>query len=259
MTTSILRIAPFIVDVTPPIGHPIAYGINNKVDAPIFIRGLLLDDGNSCVVLASADFLYAAGSAHTALTKTIALAANVQVRSVFLHYVHQHDSMFLVPDIDPSLKPSVFKPRYEKSWFDRILRDLGKAVRKAARSGRAGTWTPVAEIATAEKRLSGLAANRRLLGTNGKVHAMRFSMCTDKKLQAEPVGIIDPVLRTIAFLGKRGRLLSTLHFYATHPQIAYGRNMVSSDVPGEALAVLKKSTGPDVHSIYFTGCGANVT
>jgi hypothetical protein len=50
-----------------------------------------------------------------------------------------------------------------------------------------------------------------------------------------------------------------MHFYATHPQVAYSRNMAGSDVPGVALGCLEKGLGGRGMHLYFTGCGADVT
>jgi len=76
-------------------------------------------------------------------------------------------------------------------------------------------------------------------------------------LQREPVGLIDPLLRTLAFRSARGRILATCHFYASHPQVAYRRDMAGPDLPGSALACLE-SAHPGLH-VYFTGCGGDIT
>ena len=88
---------------------------------------------------------------------------------------------------------------------------------------------------------------------------MRWSMCHNSKLQSKPVGIIDPMLRSIGFIGANDKPLAILHFYATHPMTAYMRNMVSADVPGAALDYVTERYGEDTFQMYFTGCGGNVT
>jgi hypothetical protein len=107
--------------------------------------------------------------------------------------------------------------------------------------------------------MSGLASNRRILGKDGKVHAMRYSMTYDRKLQAEPVGLIDPVLRTVAFKDTGGKVIAAMHFYASHPMTAYRRNMVGADVPGVAIDYAAKHYCKDTLNIYFNGCGGNIT
>ncbi|HTL52010.1 MAG TPA: hypothetical protein VL860_05470 [Planctomycetota bacterium] len=251
-----MRLIPFTVDITPPVGHPLAYGLNDKVDTPIYLRGLIFDDRGRRVVLAAAEIIGFYGGSYYQWRQAIARATRTPVAQVLLHVVHQHDSL-----MPPSPELSRMMRKYpdtepgEANVWAGMLAKVVSTLTKAVRSGR---WQKVEGVGSAEKRLSGLAANRRLLGPNGKVRVMRWSMTTNPELQKEPVGRIDPLLRSIGFFGARGRLLATLHFYATHPMGAYGRRMVSSDVPGVALKHLRAAS-PGATHIYLTGCGADVT
>lgn len=249
------RLAPFTAEITPPVGEGLAFGLNQKTDTPIFARGVVLDDGRTRAVLAAAEIIGLYGAVYGQWRAVIARAAGVPVRNVLLHCVHQHDSL---------MPPSRYCSRglaevglvspSNPAFYERILERIEKEVKRAVRGG----FAKVERLATAERRVSGLAANRRLVGPDGKVAAMRWSMTTKPELQRWPVGRIDPLLRTIGFFGARNRLLASLHFYATHPMAAYGREMVSSDVPGVALARLRKNFGGAQH-IYFTGCAGDIT
>jgi len=250
------RIAVFKVEVTPPIGHPLACGVNQRVDAPLYARGAVLDDGRARAVMVSVDFLGIAGRAYREWKGRIARAAGTSAARVFLHTIHQHDSVYVRLEADALARRFGIEPKVSAAYWTAASAKLEDAVRESVRPGR---WREVRCLATAERRLEGLASNRRLLGGNRKVQAMRFSMCTDRKLKAQPVGKIDPILRTIGFLGTRGEILATMHFYATHPQVAYFRNMAGSDLPGVALGCLEKATGGRGTHLYFTGCGADVT
>ena len=86
-----MKIATFHVDITPPRGFPMAYGRNEKTDAPIFVRGALVNDGKSTAVMAAADVIFIGGRAHKELRKAIAKAAGTKPGNVFLHAVHQHE------------------------------------------------------------------------------------------------------------------------------------------------------------------------
>jgi hypothetical protein len=86
---------------------------------------------------------------------------------------------------------------------------------------------------------------------------MRFSRTTNPKLQAWPVGLIDPMVRTIT-LWNRHRLIASLSYYATHPQSAYDRGLVSGDTIAEALRRIRRDF-PSAFHIYFTGCGGNIS
>ncbi|MDD5597160.1 MAG: hypothetical protein PHV82_04405 [Victivallaceae bacterium] len=249
-----MKIGNFIIDVTPPAGNAIAFGINEKTEIPIFIRGLIIDDGKTRIVLAACDFINILGKAYGQMRKVIANAAGTGVRNVFLHSLHQHDSVRIALELNEVYRQCTGRELTPLDYYNKMNDELKQAVSQAVENLRT-----VKNLATAERRISGLASNRRLVGADGKVYAMRFAMCTDPKLQNEPTGLIDPLLRSIGFIGPDNKPLAIMHFYASHPQTAYLRNRCSSDVPGFALDYAAKHCGDDAFQIYFTGCGGNVT
>ena len=249
-----LKIVTFQVDVTPPIGDPLAYVPNDKVDTPIYVSGVVLDDGKTRAVWVSCDYIYICGESYVLWTEMIAKQAGTVAENVFLHSVHQHDSIRWAPEYNPKEGengPLVVNPKYcEKS-----LADVSDAIFKAV----SGPWQSVSRLLTGETRVGGLAANRRLVDENGQFAHTRFSGQNTPELQAWPVGKIDPILRTICFENTEGRRIVALHFYATHPMAAYRRNMVSTDVPGRALRHVQENDSSVALNIYFTGCGGDIT
>ncbi len=249
-----LKAAIFKLDVTPETGFPIAYGINEEVDSKIYIRGIVIDDSKKRIILLSCDFIYIWGNAYNYMKQNIAQAAGIETANVFLHSVHQHDSVNIAPDLNPAYKRYLDMEITPLEYYKRINDNLTEAITEAIEN-----MIPVNNIATAERRISGLASNRRMLDGNGRVYATRWSMCSDPELQSKPVGLIDPKLRSIAFLGDDGKALAVMHFYASHPMTAYNRNQCGADVPGAALDYVARHYGAETLQIYFTGCGGNIT
>lgn len=250
-----LRLASFKTDITPPGGEPIAFGVNRRVDSRIFVRGLVLQKDSVRAVLAAADIIGLHGSVYRVWRRAIAFAAGCPEKNVLLHCVHQHDS--ILPPSKTRLRLGAklnLGPQPSVAYYSRILSNIGAAVRQAVR----GRWRKVSRIATSERRVAGLASNRRLVGPDGKIFAMRWSMTSNLELQRKPVGQIDPFLRTVGFLSENERVLAALHYYATHPMGAYGRNMASADIPGVALSYAEK-TRRGTAQLYFTGCAGDVT
>jgi hypothetical protein len=251
-----IYITPFTIDITPPVGHPIAFGINEKVDSNIYIRGIVLDDNNKRIVIAAADVIYFLFSAHNVMVKNIADAAGTNIENIFLTSLHQHDSVRMVFPEDLPPKMRNIRESITPEYWDKCIADIHTEISKAIEPQN---WIEVSRTATATRKISGLASNRRIYGDDGKIAAMRFSMCNNPELKEKPEGVYDPNLRTIAFLDKDDSLISALHFYATHPMAAYGREMVSADVPGVALEYANKELQTNDKHIYLTGCGGNVT
>ena len=245
------ELARFVVDITPPVEHMITYGVNEKVDSRIYIRGVVVDDSRTRVVIASADILYFAFSAYEKMVAVIAEAAETSPGNVFLTAVHQHDSVLMkFPGEDGSWSRQIIAPEY----WEKCVCDISDKVKNAVSDG----FEKIEHIATATTKIQGLASNRRTYNDDGSI-AMRYSMCRSPEIRNRPEGVYDPHLRTIAFLDGRDNLLAALHYYASHPMAAYHRNMVSADVPGVALKRVAEQLGEDDRNIYITGCGGNVT
>jgi len=247
-----LKIVTFKVDVTPSIGEQLAYVINEKVETPIFVSGIVLDDGRTRAVWVSCDYLYLCGDIHVHWTDEIARQAETARENVFLHSIHQHDTLWMAPGYNPKEGENgrmIVNPEYCEKSLKNVLEGIGKAV--------SGPWQTVGKLLTSETRVGGLAASRRIRDENG-VMRPRLSGVNPPDVQALTVGIIDPILRTVCFENTEGRRIVALHFYATHPQSAYMRGMVSTDVPGRALRHVQENDQSVALNIYFSGCGADV-
>lgn len=231
-----------------------AYVINKRVDSPIMVGGILMEDAGLRVAVVVCDFIYIWGEAWFEWRRALAGAIGVPDEQVLLHSVHQHDSMRIAPEMNEFLAPG------ERGWVDEeYCRSTLEKVRRSAGAAADGEWLPVERVMTAERRVHGLASNRRMIDGEGRWFASRTSMCRDPELRARPVGVIDPFLRTAAFMGKGPRPLAALHFYASHPMAAYMREAVGRDVPGVALDHVARSVGRETFNLYLTGCAGNVT
>jgi hypothetical protein len=246
----LLKLSTFKVDCTPPVGYPIGLGTQDPATSirdPLFMRGFVLDDGRTRVLVASLDYMGLMNSAHDALLAALSDAIDTPVERVVVHCVHQHDSVLPNLELDEYLGKETFPAH----WWS----DVCKTCASAAKTSLAG-FREIDAVGHREVRLQGYASNRRILGDDGKVRGMRFSRCASADLVSQPVGVIDPMLRTLAFQGCDGEVLASMSFYATHPQVANGRGMYSADAPGEAMRLLEDSGG--MHA-YFSGAFGNVT
>ncbi len=113
-------------------------------------------------------------------------------------------------------------------FFQRCLDAARITVSQAMRGGER-----ITHVASGQAKVLEVAANRRILGDNGKVRASRSSSCTEPELRALPEGLIDPYLKTIAFYAGQ-RKVAACHYYACHPMSYYGDGRASSDFCGLA-------------------------
>ena len=250
-----LRLATFRFDVTPPKGHSLCGGWIRPVvgvDDPLEAMGYVLLGIGKPIVVCAVDWTGLANSAHIQWRKALADAAKTTIDRVAVQCVHQHNAPFACMDaqaivLEQGDLPDIVNP----GFFARCLKNAGDAVTKSLKK-----TTPVTHIAHGEARVEKVAANRRIIGLNGKLISQRGSSSRKPEHHRFPEGLIDPMLKTVAFYNGNKKLVAS-HFYACHPMSYYGDGRVSADFCGLARRRMQKQE-PDCLHLYFNGCGGNI-
>jgi hypothetical protein len=248
-----LSVAVFDIDATPPIGSRMAYDpVTNKWDLGLRARGIVLLGAGQPMVLCAVDWIGIANEGYDAFRTGLAAAAGTIPSRVAVHVLHQHDA----PDCDFSaeqiLKDAGMETgQFESSFQRQTLSNLEQAVRTALPRAQ-----PVTHLGLGEARVEQVASNRRILGPDGKVRAVRYTACQDPKLRAEPEGTIDPILSLVSFWNGE-KPLAVLSYYATHPQSYYRTGIPNPDFPGVAR-FLRQLSVPGALHIHFNGAGGNI-
>jgi hypothetical protein len=248
-----LRLAVFDIDATPPVGSMMAYDpVTNRWDMGLRARGIVLLGAGEPIVLCAIDWIGIANEAHDAFRGGLALAAGTSPGRVAVHTLHQHDA----PDCDFSAEQLLLTagaaPRQFDSHFQRAaLADLQAAVRTALPRARSITHLGLG-VAPVEK----VASNRRIMGPDGKVRAVRYTSCQDADLRAAPEGTIDPQVSLVSFWNGE-EPIAVLSYYATHPQSYYRTGIPNPDFPGVAR-FLRQLAVPAALHVHFNGAGGNI-
>jgi hypothetical protein len=251
-----LRIAVFEADVTPPLGTPLCDGLvlpAKSIDDKLLARGVVLFPTGKPIVLCSLDWVGVGNSGHRAFREALAIAVGTDVERVCVHCTHAHDAPGCDFDADALLAPHGLGGKLFDPVFAR------EAIRRTAAAASAAARTPrtATSIGVGKARVHEVASNRRVMGIDGKVKFVRFSKTSDPKVRAEPEGLIDPYVQTLAFFDGDSPV-AVLTYYATHPQSHYGKGAVSCDFPGIARTMRDHSL-PGVMHVHFNGAGGNVT
>src|SRR3989441_12108269 len=248
-----LSLAVFDIDATPPVGSRMAYDpVTNKWDLGLRARGMVLLGAGQPIVLCAVDWIGIANDGYDAFRSGLAQAAGTIPSRVAVHVLHQHDA----PDCDFSaeriLKEAGLDPGQFESSFQRpTLSNLEQAVRTALPRAQ-----PVTRLGLGEARVEQVASNRRILGPDGKVRAVRYTACQDAAMRAEPEGTIDPMISLVSFWND-DKPLAVLSYYATHPQSYYRTGIPNPDFPGLAR-FLRQLAVPAALHIHFNGAGGNI-
>lgn len=247
-----LRIGVFDVDVSPPVGSPLAYDPCKSVAMSLRASGIVVLSNEKPIVLCSVDWIGIANSAHNQWCTSIAKAVGTDADRVTVHTIHQHDAPFCDFAAEAimaqhGLSGQLFDVKFAQRSVERVAAAAKEAFEEAKE---------VTHVGTGAAQVENVASNRRILGADGKIRATRYTACRDPKLRAEPEGVIDPMLKSISFWQDDIPLV-VMTYYATHPQSYYRRGVANPDFPGMAR-FLRQVTLNGVPHIHFNGAGGNI-
>lgn len=250
-----LHLATFRYDVTPPLGHSLCGGWIKPVvgiDDPLEAIGYVLLGAGKPIVVCVVDWTGLLNSAHREWRRALAEAAGTTLERVALHCVHQHNAPFACLDAEEIVQQQGDLPSIVDTDFFRRCLDAG---RDAVKTSLKAT-SPVTHVAHGEARVVKVASNRRIIGLDGRVQSQRGSSSQLPAHHRFPEGLIDPMLKTVAFY-HGSQKLAACHYYACHPMSYYGDGRVSADFCGLARKQ-RQEQEPDCTHLYFNGCGGNI-
>ena len=247
-----VRIGTFDVDVSPPIGSPLAYDPCDGVAMSLRAKGVVVLSDEQPIVLCAVDWIGISNASHQEWRQAIAAATDTTMDRVCVHTLHQHDAPFCDSAAEAILAShgmpgTLIDPKFAQHSIVKVAQAAAQAVADA----KVVTHLGVGQ-ATVEK----VASNRRILGVDGTVRATRYTACADPNLRMEPEGIIDPRLKSISFWAHEKPLVVTT-YYATHPQSYYRRGIANPDFPGMARH-LRQVTMNGLPHVHFNGAGGNI-
>ncbi|MAE66577.1 MAG: hypothetical protein CMJ18_20090 [Phycisphaeraceae bacterium] len=250
------RLSTFKSDVTPPIGHPLCAGWYPPASAigdPLSALGLILvPDAELPIVLCALDWAELSNGDYDRWREALAAAVQTTAERVAVHCIHAHDTPW--PDRDAQDVLDALGHTdviMAGDWAEQARADAARAATAAM-----ANMQPCTAISVGEARVDRIASNRRVMGPDGKVAAVRWTKTPDPEVRAAPEGVIDPMLKTIGFWHD-DRALAVLHYYAVHPTSMDGTGVVTPEFVG--LARNRRSAEQGVPHFYFTGCAGNVT
>jgi len=251
-----LKVAPFSVDITPPLGSMLAYNEARHVDDPLYARGIAILSDQKPVVLCAVDHIGIANGGQDQWKAALAKAAGTTPDRVAIHALHQHDA----PRCDFTQEAIMESVGLGGKSVD--VKYARRIIAKAAAALSKSVSTPqtVTHLGVGKGKVDRVASNRRVIGPDGKVKYVRWSgiprTAANYPAIEAPEGLIDPWMRLVSFWNG-DKAIASLTYYATHPQSYYRQGGVSADFPGLARAYRDREEPAAVH-IHFAGAGGNV-
>jgi hypothetical protein len=251
-----LALSSFMVEITPPIGHPCMGGgvapVKEIID-PLFAHGFVLRGAGKPIAFVSLDWCEVRNGAYELFRDKIAGVLGTDSVRVILTSIHQHDA----PIVD--LEGQLLLEKHKAKGAICDLAFLEKAVGRVADAAKdsLNNSQPITHVGTGEAKVEKVASNRRYTDADGMVRHNRTSATRDPKIRDAEEGTIDPFLKTLSFWNGDTPLLG-LSVYAVHPMSFYGRGGVTADFVGTARKRRQADT-PGVFQLYASGCSGNTT
>jgi hypothetical protein len=249
-----LKVATFDVDATPPLGSAMAYDPVKRLDElTLRCRGIVILGAGKPIILCAVDWIGIANEGHDQFCETLAAAAGTTRERVAVHTVHQHDASgcdFTAERLMRELGLTGFD-RFDGGFHREVIQRAARAIQTALPSAQ-----PVTHYGWGVAQVNEVASNRRIMGPDGKVRAVRYTSTTDPALRAEPEGVIDPEVSLLSFWNEK-RPIAVLSYYACHPQSYYRTGVPSPDFPGIARFIRGQAV-PEALHVHFNGAGGNI-
>jgi hypothetical protein len=250
------RIAVFREDVTAPVGSPLCAGWKDPavgVADPCYAMGVVVLGAGDPIVLCAVDWCEISNRSHIRWREKLAAAAGTTADRVAVQTTHPHCTPWPDEEAQEIMEAvesgrDVMDPVFCAGAIDRVAAQVGKCL---------ATAQPLTHIATGRARVDRVASNRRVMGDDGKVKAVRWTVTPDPEVRAAPEGLIDPFLKTLS-LWNNDRKVASLHYYAVHNTSYDNDLVVTPDFLGLARDRFNEED-PDTLHIFFNECAGNIT
>src|SRR4051794_35460061 len=248
-----LRVGAAAEVITPPVGTPMAgYYFERAAEGvhdDLFARALVLERGETKAALVSLDLISTPLGIVEAARKEIERATGIPGRNVMIGATHAHTGPVLA---GRGLRDDALGGGNDlvRRYSAALPGKIAEAVRRAG----ASLAPAVARAAKGEER--SIAFNRRFHMTDGSV-GWNPGKLNPRILK--PAGPIDPEVSVVLFESASAdhKPLATYVNYAVHLDNIGGLK-ISADMPGTLYSLLSAVKGPDMVTVYTTGCCGDI-
>ena len=233
------------VDVTPPLGTPIAgyfkVRASEGVLDPIELNAVAFGNEVDAAILIACDFTGMTMARITPVREKISAATGVPADRILITSLHQHTSIYVGDRIGDAEDYALIMDTVYLNMLERKFLDVAKMALDDMSEARL--------FSSEMQAISPLAFTRRYFMQDGK---LRTNPNTDKygapvRRAEEP----DNTVRLLRFLREGKKEIDLVNF-STHPDVVGGRKF-SADWPGFTRRFIEEDR-KDVHCICTVGC-----
>ncbi len=251
-TAAALRVGVAEVDITPPVGFPMAgYYHERLADGaidPLKAKAIVFHDGQTAAAMVVCDLIGIATDLKIAVRERASEKTGIPSANIVISATHTHTAPDYMKELYLKLgneKQDPLRAEYIEKLIngpvDAIVLAHAKAKPATLASGSATQQTPV-------------AFNRRFVMRDGSVKTwMNF----ENPEVVRAAGPIDPQISLLTIRDESGSATGVLSNFALHLDTLGGMKW-SADYPFFIEQTLRKAHGPGLVSIFGTGCCGDI-
>lgn len=229
------------VDVTPPLGSPLAgnsqYRPAERILDPLELNCVAFSDGENTALLITGDFLYVMEDAATRIRNLIAKRCNVPAGNVFMQGLHQHTSLRI------GTRPHVWGKGFDdEAYLDVLYRKYCDVAQLAIRDLK-DAFPLYAEKESPDP----LSFIRRYEMKDG---SFKMNPGRGNPNIVRPIGESDNTVRLLRLRREESEDIAIVGFQC-HPDVIGGKG-ISADWPGFVRRYTERAL-PDVKCILING------
>jgi hypothetical protein len=250
-----LRIGVAEVDITPPLGFPMAgyyherraTGVRDSLKA----KALVLREGREHAAIVVCDLTGIAVDLSTKVRRRAAAKTGIPASHIIISATHSHTAPDYTKDLYTYLATEDKPAAADKQPYSaRLIAGIVEAI--ATAQARA---VPVVVEAGSARQTIPVSFNRRFVMKDGSV---RTWMRLDQPEVVRPAGPIDPEIGMLLVRSARAKQpVALLSNFALHLDTV-GGTLWSADYPYYIEQSVRKSLGQDLVSIFALGCCGDI-
>jgi neutral ceramidase len=247
-----LRVGVAEVDITPPDGFPMAGYYHERLAEgtidPLKAKAIVFRTDNAAAALVVCDLIGIATDLKLAIRQKASETTGIPASNIVVSATHSHTA----PDYGKELYLKLGGTRQDPTraaYIEKLIGGPAEAIAQANANAKPATL----ETGSATEQIP-VSFNRRFVMRDGSVQTWQNY---DNPNVVRAAGPIDPEIGLVAIRSENGQPTAILSNFALHLDTVGGMKW-SADYPGFIEQSLRKAVGPNVLSIFGTGCCGDI-
>ncbi len=247
-----LRIGVATTDITPPVGFPIAgYYHERLADGeldPLRAKTIVFREGQTSAALVVCDLIGIATDLSREVRQRASAKTGIPAANIVISATHSHTAPDYMKELYLHLGNAPQDPA-RKAYITKLIDGITESIANAQAAAK-----PASLEFGAATQTTPVSFNRRFVMRDGSVRTWQNHENSDVVRAAGP---IDPEIGLLALRDLDGSTRGVLSNFALHLDTVGGMKW-SADYPHFIEQTLRKNFGPDVVSIFGTGCCGDI-